>query len=179
MVAGIAATTDPSRLQMSGFLHKRGNLVKTWHRRWFVARGGELFLFYFQSSMQGQSRSSTSGSMLGQMSLEGATVEDRESSVGQGPSKLGIGAGKYAHRFAVVTKERELLLSAESPREKEDWMRFLVLIVSASKDKAKVKKRRTLLQVSLDYSSCRLALWPRCCSQRRAMAHRSLSSPRV
>ena len=132
--------TDPTRLQMSGFLHKRGNLVKTWHRRWFAVHGGELWLRYYHTNMGGHGRSSMAAALLGQISLQGAEVEDRE-------DQAQAQNGKYSNRFAVITQERELVISAESPQEKEDWMLFLRLIIGASTDAEQVSKRRTLLQV--------------------------------
>ena len=132
--------TDPTRLQMSGFLHKRGNLVKTWHRRWFAVHGGELWLRYYHMNMGGHGRSSMASALLGQVSLQGAEIEDRE-------DQAQAQNGKYSNRFAVITQERELVISAESPQEKEDWMLFLRLIIGASTDAEQVCKRRTLLQV--------------------------------
>ena len=78
--------------------------------------------------------------LLGQVSLQGAEVEDRE-------DQAQAQNGKYSNRFAVITQERELVISAESPQEKEDWMLFLRLIIGASTDAEQVSKRRTLLQV--------------------------------
>jgi hypothetical protein len=68
---------DPGALQMTGFLEKKGQMVSSWHRRWFVVSGGEKFLYYYAQNMEHE-HMPFHPALMGEMSLEGAIIRDKE-----------------------------------------------------------------------------------------------------
>lgn len=96
------ATTPPADLE--GWLNKRGELNKSWQRRWFVLKGNLLFYFDKRNDRE----------PLGMIILEGCTVELAEE------------GEQYC--FQIVfhgPNNRTYYLSTESQTNMEQWMKAL------------------------------------------------------
>uniref|UniRef100_A0A182N0C6 PH domain-containing protein n=1 Tax=Anopheles dirus TaxID=7168 RepID=A0A182N0C6_9DIPT len=96
------ATTPP--VDLEGWLNKRGELNKSWQRRWFVLKGN--LLFYFEKR--------TDKEPLGMIILEGCTVELAEES--------------EQYCFQIIfhgPNNRTYFLSTESQSNMEQWMKAL------------------------------------------------------
>ncbi|MGH0167792.1 UNVERIFIED_CONTAM: hypothetical protein FKN15_052776 [Acipenser sinensis] len=89
-------------LEKSGYLLKMGGKVKTWKRRWFVLKGGEL-LYY-------KSPSDVIRKPQGQIELSAS------SSVVRGDGKQTI---------QMITEKRVYYLTADSPNILEEWIHVL------------------------------------------------------
>ncbi|XP_078419187.1 pleckstrin homology domain-containing family H member 1 [Cetorhinus maximus] len=93
-------------LEKSGYLLKMGGQVKTWKRRWFVLRNGEI-LYY-------KSPSDVIRKPQGQIELN---------------SSCRIIRGEGAQTFQLVTEKRTYYLTADSPNILEEWIRVLQSIL--------------------------------------------------
>uniref|UniRef100_A0A8D2L6Z9 Pleckstrin homology, MyTH4 and FERM domain containing H2 n=1 Tax=Varanus komodoensis TaxID=61221 RepID=A0A8D2L6Z9_VARKO len=98
-------------LEKSGYLLKMGGKVKTWKRRWFVLKGGEL-LYY-------KSPSDVIRKPQGQIELSAS-------------SRIVRGDGKQT--VQLTTEKRTYYLTADSPNILEEWIKVLqnVLKVQAA-----------------------------------------------
>nr|XP_060610368.1 pleckstrin homology domain-containing family H member 2 [Anolis sagrei ordinatus] len=98
-------------LEKSGYLLKMGGKVKTWKRRWFVLKGGEL-LYY-------KSPSDVIRKPQGQIELNAS-------------SRIVRGDGKQT--VQLTTEKRTYYLTADSPNILEEWIKVLqnVLKVQAA-----------------------------------------------
>uniref|UniRef100_A0A8D0DZT4 Pleckstrin homology domain-containing family H member 2 n=1 Tax=Salvator merianae TaxID=96440 RepID=A0A8D0DZT4_SALMN len=98
-------------LEKSGYLLKMGGKVKTWKRRWFVLKGGEL-LYY-------KSPSDVIRKPQGQIELSAS-------------SRIVRGDGKQT--IQLTTEKRTYYLTADSPNILEEWIKVLqnVLKVQAA-----------------------------------------------
>ncbi|XP_052867243.1 sesquipedalian-2 isoform X1 [Anopheles cruzii] len=96
------ATTPP--VDLEGWLNKRGEMNKSWQRRWFVLKGNLLFYFEKRGDKE----------PLGMIILEGCTVELAEE------------GEQYC--FQVIfhgPNNRTYYLSTESQSNMEQWMKAL------------------------------------------------------
>ncbi|RXM99213.1 Pleckstrin homology domain-containing family H member 2 [Acipenser ruthenus] len=123
-------------LEKSGYLLKMGGKVKTWKRRWFVLKGGEL-LYY-------KSPSDVIRKPQGQIELSAS------SSIVRGDGKQTI---------QMITEKRVYYLTADSPNILEEWIRVLqnVLRVQAAsllftQPEAKPAMKGLLTKVKHGYS---------------------------
>ncbi|XP_043931003.1 pleckstrin homology domain-containing family H member 2 [Protopterus annectens] len=89
-------------LEKSGYLLKMGGKVKTWKRRWFVLKGGEL-LYY-------KSPSDVIRKPQGQIELSAS-------------SHIVKGDGKQT--IQLITEKRTYYLTADSPNILEEWLHVL------------------------------------------------------
>ncbi|NXG40986.1 PKHH2 protein, partial [Psilopogon haemacephalus] len=89
-------------LEKSGYLLKMGGKVKTWKRRWFVLKGGEL-LYY-------KSPSDVIQKPQGQIELNASSHIER----GDGKQMIQLTAGKQTY-----------YLAADSPNILEEWIKVL------------------------------------------------------
>ncbi|XP_010183259.1 PREDICTED: pleckstrin homology domain-containing family H member 2-like, partial [Mesitornis unicolor] len=89
-------------LEKSGYLLKMGGKVKTWKRRWFVLKGGEL-LYY-------KSPSDVIRKPQGQIELNACSHIER-------------GDGKQT--IQLTTEKRTYYLTADSPNILEEWIKVL------------------------------------------------------
>ncbi|XP_075268999.1 pleckstrin homology domain-containing family H member 2 isoform X3 [Opisthocomus hoazin] len=89
-------------LEKSGYLLKMGGKVKTWKRRWFVLKGGEL-LYY-------KSPSDVIRKPQGQIELNASSHIER-------------GDGKQT--IQLTTEKRTYYLTADSPNILEEWIKVL------------------------------------------------------
>ncbi|XP_041418436.1 pleckstrin homology domain-containing family H member 2 [Xenopus laevis] len=89
-------------LEKSGYLLKMGGKIKTWKRRWFVLKGGEL-LYY-------KSPSDVIRKPQGQIELNSS-------------SHILKGDGKQT--VQLVTEKRTYYLTADSPNILDEWVRVL------------------------------------------------------
>ncbi|KAJ7341144.1 hypothetical protein JRQ81_004927 [Phrynocephalus forsythii] len=98
-------------LEKSGYLLKMGGKIKTWKRRWFVLKGGEL-LYY-------KSPSDVIRKPQGQIELSAS-------------SRIVRGDGKQT--VQLTTEKRTYYLTADSPNILEEWIKVLqnVLKVQAA-----------------------------------------------
>ncbi|GCC21424.1 hypothetical protein chiPu_0019895, partial [Chiloscyllium punctatum] len=96
--------TEP--LEKSGYLLKMGGQVRTWKRRWFVLRNGEI-LYY-------KSPSDVIRKPQGRIELS---------------SSCRIIRGEGAQTFQLVTGKRTYYLTADSPNILEEWIRVLQSIL--------------------------------------------------
>ncbi|XP_007438142.1 pleckstrin homology domain-containing family H member 2 [Python bivittatus] len=98
-------------LEKSGYLLKMGGKVKTWKRRWFVLKGGEL-LYY-------KSPSDVIRKPQGQIELSAS-------------SRIVRGDGKQT--VQLTTEKRTYYMTADSPNILEEWIKVLqnVLKVQAA-----------------------------------------------
>ncbi|KAM4665190.1 pleckstrin homology domain-containing family H member 1 [Discoglossus pictus] len=92
--------TEP--LEKSGYLLKMGSHVKTWKRRWFVLRNGEI-LYY-------KSPSDVIRKPQGQIELN---------------SSCRIVRGEGLQTFQLITEKKTYYLTADSPNILEEWIRVL------------------------------------------------------
>mmetsp|Transcript_4131 Transcript_4131/g.6212 ORF Transcript_4131/g.6212 Transcript_4131/m.6212 type:complete len:474 (-) Transcript_4131:134-1555(-) len=86
-----------------GFLTKQGGSVKTWKKRWCVLKNGALHYSKRQNSAQ-----------LGIIDL--STAAEIKISTSK----------KKKNMFSIETPNRLYQLSAESPKDREDWIRELI-----------------------------------------------------
>ncbi|XP_032963807.1 pleckstrin homology domain-containing family H member 1 [Rhinolophus ferrumequinum] len=89
-------------LEKSGYLLKMGSRVKTWKRRWFVLRQGQI-LYY-------KSPSDVIRKPQGQVELN---------------SRCQIVRGEGAQTFQLISEKKTYYLTADSPSLLEEWIRIL------------------------------------------------------
>jgi uncharacterized small protein (DUF1192 family) len=87
-----------------GLLHKKGGKRHNWKKRWFVLK--KQFLYYFGSR--------TDETPKGVIDLTNARVQPRFQRAAKRPWQL-----------AVITSDREFLMSAEDETSAEDWIRIV------------------------------------------------------
>ncbi|CAI9614784.1 unnamed protein product [Staurois parvus] len=97
-----SSSSDNELLEKSGYLLKMGGKLKTWKRRWFVLKGGEL-LYY-------KSPSDVIRKPQGQIELNSS-------------SHIVRGDGKQT--VQLVTEKRTYYLTADSPNILDEWVRVL------------------------------------------------------
>lgn len=97
-----AYSTDGETLEKSGYLLKMGSRVKTWKRRWFVLRQGQI-LYY-------KSPNDVIRKPQGQVDLN---------------SHCQIVRGEEAQTFQLISGNKIYYLTAESPSLLEEWIRVL------------------------------------------------------
>lgn len=96
------ATTPP--VDLEGWLNKRGEVNKSWQRRWFVLKGNLLFYFERKGDRE----------PLGMIILEGCTVELAEE------------GEQYCFQILFHgANDRTYYLSTESQSNMEQWMKAL------------------------------------------------------
>ncbi|KAF4017584.1 hypothetical protein G4228_008788 [Cervus hanglu yarkandensis] len=89
-------------LEKSGYLLKMGSQVKTWKRRWFVLRQGQLMYY--------KSPSDVIRKPQGQVELN---------------SRCQIVRGEGAQTFQLISEKKTYYLTADSPSLLEEWIRVL------------------------------------------------------
>nr|XP_033807347.1 pleckstrin homology domain-containing family H member 1 isoform X2 [Geotrypetes seraphini] len=89
-------------LEKSGYLLKMGSQVKTWKRRWFVLRNGEVMYY--------KSPSDVIRKPQGQIELN---------------SSCRIIRGEGSQTFQLLTEKKTYYLTADSPNILEEWIRVL------------------------------------------------------
>lgn len=100
-----------SRLHRSGWLTKRGQVVKNWKRRWFVVDPEALTLTYYTDE--------TRALQKGSLSLAGATFLDAASCES---------AVAKQHCFGVVAGPRTLYVIAADAADCAEWLRILAVV---------------------------------------------------
>ncbi|XP_068802319.1 pleckstrin homology domain-containing family H member 1 isoform X2 [Struthio camelus] len=96
--------TEP--IEKSGYLLKMGSQVKTWKRRWFVLRNGQIMYY--------KSPSDVIRKPQGQMELN---------------SSCQIVRGEGSQTFQLMTEKRTYFLTADSPNILEEWIHVLQSIL--------------------------------------------------
>lgn len=94
--------TREKQLVKAGWLTKRGGVVKSWKRRFFLLDGVERSMTYYKSEAREE--------VTGKIMLEGCSVSNAEE------------RNKKKHCFEVGTAGRTYVLVADSPKEMQDWM---------------------------------------------------------
>ncbi|XP_064427274.1 pleckstrin homology domain-containing family H member 1 isoform X4 [Mirounga angustirostris] len=89
-------------LEKSGYLLKLGSRVKTWKRRWFVLRQGQIMYY--------KSPSDVIRKPQGQVELN---------------SRCQIVRGEGAQTFQLISEQKTYYLTADSPGLLEEWIRVL------------------------------------------------------
>ncbi|XP_045307309.1 pleckstrin homology domain-containing family H member 1 isoform X2 [Leopardus geoffroyi] len=89
-------------LEKSGYLLKMGSRVKTWKRRWFVLRQGQIMYY--------KSPSDVIRKPQGQVELN---------------SRCQIVRGEGAQTFQLISEKKTYYLTADSPSLLEEWIRVL------------------------------------------------------
>ncbi|XP_012665335.1 pleckstrin homology domain-containing family H member 1 [Otolemur garnettii] len=89
-------------LEKSGYLLKMGSRVKTWKRRWFVLRQGQIMYYKSPSDVIRQPQ--------GQVDLN---------------SRCQIVRGEGAQTFQLISEKKTYYLTADSPSLLEEWVRVL------------------------------------------------------
>ncbi|KAM7163664.1 pleckstrin homology domain-containing family H member 1 isoform 3-T3 [Macrochelys suwanniensis] len=89
-------------MEKSGYLLKMGSQVKTWKRRWFVLRNGQIMYY--------KSPSDVIRKPQGQVELN---------------SSCQIIRGEGSQTFQLLTEKRTYFLTADSPNILEEWIRVL------------------------------------------------------
>ncbi|XP_037756199.1 pleckstrin homology domain-containing family H member 1 isoform X2 [Chelonia mydas] len=89
-------------MEKSGYLLKMGSQVKTWKRRWFVLRNGQIMYY--------KSPSDVIRKPQGQVELN---------------STCQIIRGEGSQTFQLITEKRTYFLTADSPNILEEWIRVL------------------------------------------------------
>ncbi|XP_012511729.1 PREDICTED: pleckstrin homology domain-containing family H member 1 [Propithecus coquereli] len=95
-------STDGESLEKSGYLLKMGSRVKTWKRRWFVLRQGQIMYY--------KSPSDVIQKPQGQVDLN---------------SRCQIVRGEGAQTFQLISEKKTYYLTADSPSLLEEWVRVL------------------------------------------------------
>ncbi|XP_016044939.1 pleckstrin homology domain-containing family H member 1 [Erinaceus europaeus] len=93
-------------LEKSGYLLKMGSRVKTWKRRWFVLRQGQIMYY--------KSPNDVIRKPQGQMELN---------------SHCQIVRGEDAQTFQLISEKKTYYLTADSPNLLEEWIRILQSLV--------------------------------------------------
>ncbi|KAJ6667244.1 hypothetical protein lerEdw1_017222 [Lerista edwardsae] len=93
-------------LEKSGYLLKMSNQVKTWKRRWFVLRNGQIMYY--------KSPSDVICKPQGQVELD---------------SSCQIVRGEGSQTFQLITEKRIYFLTADSPNILEEWIHVLQSIL--------------------------------------------------
>uniref|UniRef100_A0A8D0HB55 Pleckstrin homology, MyTH4 and FERM domain containing H1 n=1 Tax=Sphenodon punctatus TaxID=8508 RepID=A0A8D0HB55_SPHPU len=96
------STDGGEPLEKSGYLLKMGSQVKTWKRRWFVLRNGQIMYY--------KSPSDVICKPQGQVELN---------------SSCQIVRGEGSQTFQLITEKRTYFLTADSPNILEEWIRVL------------------------------------------------------
>ncbi|XP_019374729.1 PREDICTED: pleckstrin homology domain-containing family H member 1 [Gavialis gangeticus] len=94
-------------IEKSGYLLKMGSQVKTWKRRWFVLRNGQIMYY--------KSPSDVIRKPQGQVELN---------------SSCQIVRGEGSQTFQLITEKRTYFLTADSPNILEEWIRALQSILT-------------------------------------------------
>ncbi|XP_075783503.1 pleckstrin homology domain-containing family H member 1 isoform X3 [Pelodiscus sinensis] len=93
-------------MEKSGYLLKMGSQVKTWKRRWFVLRNGQIMYYKSPSDVirkpQGQAELNSSCQII---------------------------RGEGSQTFQLITEKRTYFLTADSPNILEEWIRVLQSIL--------------------------------------------------
>ncbi|XP_061657109.1 rho GTPase-activating protein 24 isoform X2 [Syngnathoides biaculeatus] len=117
---GVEAHQGRQGVIKCGWLRKQGGFVKTWHNRWFVLRGDQLF--YYKDEDESKS--------LGAIFLPGNKVTEHPSS--------GDEAGKYlfevlpgGDRERMTTNHETYLLMASTQNDMEDWVKTIRRVIWA------------------------------------------------
>ncbi|XP_061603458.1 rho GTPase-activating protein 24 isoform X2 [Phyllopteryx taeniolatus] len=117
---GVEARQGRQGVIRCGWLRKQGGFVKTWHSRWFVLRGDQLF--YYKDEDESKS--------LGAIFLPGNKVTEHPSS--------GDEAGKYlfevipgGDRERMTTNHETYLLMASTQNDMEDWVKTIRRVIWA------------------------------------------------
>ncbi|KAB1278378.1 Pleckstrin homology domain-containing family H member 1 [Camelus dromedarius] len=95
-------STLQESLEKSGYLLKMGSRVKTWKRRWFVLRQGQIMYY--------KSPSDVIRKPQGQVELN---------------SRCQIVRGEGAQTFQLISEKKTYYLTADSPSLLEEWIRVL------------------------------------------------------
>ncbi|KAG9344565.1 hypothetical protein JZ751_011236 [Albula glossodonta] len=141
-----SSTSDNGKnepLEKSGYLLKMGGRVKTWKRRWFVLKAGEL-LYYKNVCRRGEAReqgreltgltkwADSDNSQALTMEQLLVQCQETQSDVIRRPqgqielsasSSITRGDGKQT--LQIVTEKRVYYLTADSPNLLEEWIRVL------------------------------------------------------
>uniref|UniRef100_A0A8C3SF64 Pleckstrin homology, MyTH4 and FERM domain containing H1 n=1 Tax=Chelydra serpentina TaxID=8475 RepID=A0A8C3SF64_CHESE len=96
------STDGGEPMEKSGYLLKMGSQVKTWKRRWFVLRNGQIMYY--------KSPSDVIRKPQGQVELN---------------SSCQIIRGEGSQTFQLLTEKRTYFLTADSPNILEEWIRVL------------------------------------------------------
>uniref|UniRef100_A0A8C4YEV4 Pleckstrin homology, MyTH4 and FERM domain containing H1 n=1 Tax=Gopherus evgoodei TaxID=1825980 RepID=A0A8C4YEV4_9SAUR len=96
------STDGGEPMEKSGYLLKMGSQVKTWKRRWFVLRNGQIMYY--------KSPSDVIRKPQGQVELN---------------SSCQIIRGEGSQTFQLITEKRTYFLTADSPNILEEWIRVL------------------------------------------------------
>ena len=125
----------------SGFLHKQGVSVKSWKRRYVILRANMLM---YQKTEQGGDVKGKRGGVIplneGSWSVEPVAADGRRSSGNDGK-------GGREHCFALYTRGRTLLLSAETAEQKDAWIGALNKLRSRAGDEALRRGVRAMFAV--------------------------------
>jgi len=99
---------------MKGFLSKQGHVVKSWQVRFFVLKDSELFYYVDYTATKLKGKISLPGSFCVVQTIE---MEGRENC------------------FVIKTPQKELILSAPSPQERQNWIDAIVFVTKGILDK--------------------------------------------
>lgn len=115
-----ADTTTQQKVLRSGWLRKQGGFVKTWHTRWFVLRGEQLFYYKDEDETKA----------MGTIFLPGNRVTEHPSN--------GDEAGKFlfevipgGDRERMTSNHETYLLMASTQNDMEDWVKTIRRVIWA------------------------------------------------
>ncbi|KAK2104368.1 Pleckstrin y domain-containing H member 1 [Saguinus oedipus] len=118
-------------LEKSGYLLKMGSRMKTWKRRWFVLRQGQIM--YYKSPVRA-SPPSTAVKMIPCRTLNCSDVIRNPQGQVDLNSRCQIVRGEGSQTFQLISEKKTYYLTADSPSLLEEWIRVLqsLLKVQAS-----------------------------------------------
>lgn len=103
-----------------GWLRKQGGFVKTWHSRWFVLRGDQLY--YYKDEEETKA--------LGTIFLPGNKVSEHPSS-GEDGGKFLFEVIPGGERERMTANHETYLLMASSQNDMEDWVKTIRRVIWA------------------------------------------------
>ncbi|XP_071385502.1 rho GTPase-activating protein 24 isoform X2 [Centroberyx affinis] len=123
---GQAHTQGPSQGRSNvircGWLRKQGGFVKTWHTRWFVLRGDQLY--YYKDEEETKA--------LGSILLPGNRVTEHPTSGDEGGKFLfEVVPGCRGDRERMTANHETYLLMASTQNDMEDWVKTIRRVIWA------------------------------------------------
>ncbi|XP_053505645.1 rho GTPase-activating protein 24 isoform X1 [Ictalurus furcatus] len=118
--ASTLGVTPQQKVLRCGWLRKQGGFVKTWHSRWFVLRGEQLY--YYKDEDESKA--------LGAIFLPGNRVTEHPSN-GDEPGKFLFEVVPGGDRERMTSNHETYLLMASTQNDMEDWVKTIRRVIWA------------------------------------------------
>jgi hypothetical protein len=130
----------------SGYLNKRGSLVRNWKKRLFELDYKQEVLRYKDPS---------SGVIKGEVKLNGSWVQHVDKAI-----------TKHDHCFELVGKDKRLLMQASSDEEAHDWASALDEVARSANEKLRTSALRCMGSLNISSAPLGQYLGYKCCTVR-------------